>query len=562
MKSNPILILFRMRWNTWRNLFIRPTRDKVIRWTLLGGMGALFVYGDYRFFLRIIKYLDGMPLQIGDELIGQLLNVIFLTLFVMVLFSSLIVTLSVFYLSKDLGLIHSLPVRESTVVFTRFIQTVIHSSWMVLLFSIPIFTAYGSYFGVPWEYYLYLALNIVPFMTMPCLLGSLLILALMRYFPTRKAHQVLSFLGLVFLAGLVAYLRFLSPEKFFGQEVSDDQIILFVESLKVPDYKFLPSSWMTLGLTGWVLGETSRAFDQSLYLYSTTIVLTAVLWRVSRRIYFEGWCRIQEVRSAPTDSNGSVKRKPTLIDKLPLPPAQRALLAKDIKIFTRDPEQWSQIFILIALVFVYIFNIMNLPLNNPVLKNVVSVLNIGLVGFVLSALISRFVFSATSVEGKRIWTIYTAPVDMEKFLWSKFWMFFPPLLFIAEFLVIVSNHLLQVDAYVMNVSIIGVFLITVALVGLGLGLGAMYPMFEHENISQIPAGTGGILFMTLSFSYVGLVMMLGGRPLYVHFNEKFLFKPMGGIDVPICYALILLLTLAATFLPLHRGIQTLKRMDI
>ncbi|WP_215897529.1 putative ABC transporter permease subunit, partial [Acinetobacter baumannii] len=90
----------------------------------------------------------------------------------------------------------------------------------------------------------------------------------------------------------------------------------------------------------------------------------------------------------------------------------RALLKKDLLLFVRDPSQWSQMFILAALVVVYIFNIINLPLEHLVLKNVVSVLNIGLVGFVLSAIISRFGFSATSVEGNHMWSIYTAPVKM------------------------------------------------------------------------------------------------------------------------------------------------------
>ncbi|MCP5102064.1 MAG: hypothetical protein GY950_01730, partial [bacterium] len=65
-----------------------------------------------------------------------------------------------------------------------------------------------------------------------------------------------------------------------------------------------------------------------------------------------------------------------------------------------------------------------------------------------------------------------------------------------------------------------------------------------------------------SLTYVGLVVMLGARPMYVHFNQQFLLKAIGGIDVPVCYALIIFLTLAVTFLPLRLGTQTLKRMDI
>jgi ABC-2 type transport system permease protein len=559
---NQFLILLRYRLLAWKNNFSRPTREKKIRFGVIAVIAALFVYGDFMFFLRIVRYLDGLPMQIGGDIIAQMMNVIFLTLFVMVWFSSLIVSLSVYYMSKDLDLIHSLPIKMETFIFSRFQQGVIHSSWMVLLFTFPIFSAYGYFFQVSWTYYFYLLFNIFPFIILACLLGSIFIMGLMRYFPAKKAHQTLSFLGLIFLVGAVVYLRFLSPEKFYGQEVSNEQIILFVESLKVPDFKFLPNSWMSYGLTSWVAGDLMIALTQSLYLYFTALVGLVALWAIGRKIYFDGWTQVQEANHAPAFKKEWEKNKHPFWEKLPLGSIQRAMLEKDMKTFRRDPEQWSQIFILCALVFVYIFNIMHLPLSNVVLKNVISVLNIGLIGFVLSALVSRFVFSATSLEGKSMWAIYSAPVEMKNFLWSKFWMFFPPLLFIAEFLLLVSNYLLQVDSYVMVVSFFGVFLVTLGLVGLGVGLGAVYPSFNHDNISEIPAGTGGILFMTMSLGYVGLVLMLVGRPMYVHFNEIFLNKSLGGIDVPICFALIFILTLIVTFLPIQRGIRSLNKMDI
>ncbi len=336
----------------------------------------------------------------------------------------------------------------------------------------------------------------------------------------------------------------------------------FVDSLRVPDYPFLPSSWLTLGLTRWVEGDVGTAFVQLGYLYGATAIILGTFWWVGTKIYFPGWRLMQEVRNAPPEKMIDVNKNPSLLDQLPLSPAQKAMWVKDFRIFFRDPEQWSQMFILCALVIVYIFNIMNLPLSNTVLKNVVSILNVGLVGFVLAALISRFVFSAPSIEGRRMWSIYTAPVRMEQFLLGKFVMFFPPLVLIAAFLLIVSNYLLQVDAFVMKASVIGVFMITGGLVGLGLGLGAIYPMFKHENVSEITTSTGGILFMISSLIYIGLFVAIGSRPMYVHFNQKFLMKNVGSIDVPLCYLALILLTIAVAVIPLRRGISALNKMDI
>ncbi|MEE2987227.1 MAG: hypothetical protein VX667_05510 [Nitrospinota bacterium] len=556
-----LLILIKARWMAFANYLARPNKDKILRWAMIAVLGILFVWGDYIFFYRIIQYLDGLPFSIGEELIVQLLNVVFLTLFVMTIFSTLIVSLSVFYLSADLEMLLSAPVSMGPVISLRFMQTVINSSWMILLFSIPIYVAYGNFFNVPWSYYFYLFLGLIPFILIPCLLGVSGVMALIRYFPNKKTHQVLSLLGLVFLVGMVVYLRFLSPEKFFGKDVSDEMIILFVEQLRAPDYSFLPSTWITVGLVRFVEGNFAPAFVQLSFLYLAVTALAGLGYWTGRKIYFVGWCSMQEVWNSPPDNNGK-REESFFLRRIPLSRVQRSLMIKDMRMFFRDPEQWSQMFILCALVVVYIFNIMNLPLDNLALKNVVSVLNIGLVGFVLSALSSRFVFAAPSMEGREFWAIYTAPVNLEKFIWTKFLLFFPPLLALAEMLVVISNYLLQVDGYVMKVSFIGVFLITGGLVGLGLGLGARYPMFDYDNVSEISTSTGGVLFMILSLSFVGAVMVLVARPMYVHFNERFLFKSIGGIDVPICYALILVLALVVTVIPIRQGVLALKEMDL
>ena len=135
-----------------------------------------------------------------------MINLVFITLFAMVLFSSLIVPLSVYYLSRDLKMLHSLPISIRSIVTARYFQCLANSSWMVLLFFLPMFTTYGSYFEVSWSYYRYLIFNLTPFLAIPCLLAVLGIMILMKVYPTYKTHQILTFLGLFFLVGVVVYL--------------------------------------------------------------------------------------------------------------------------------------------------------------------------------------------------------------------------------------------------------------------------------------------------------------------------------------------------------------------
>ncbi len=132
---NNTLSLMKVRMLCLKNHFGRPNADKVTRWSLILGLGSLFLWADYVFFYRVIQYLDGLPLQIGEELIVQLLNVVFLTLFAMVLFSSIIASLSIYYISSDLECLHSLPLSLGSIVTIRLGQTVVNASWMVLTTS-------------------------------------------------------------------------------------------------------------------------------------------------------------------------------------------------------------------------------------------------------------------------------------------------------------------------------------------------------------------------------------------------------------------------------------------
>jgi len=163
--------LIRVRWLFLKNNFVHPAPDKWGRWGLIGILGGLFFVANYAFFYRMIRYLDELPFKVGEELIFQLLNVIFLTLFVMVLFSAIIASLSIYYISSDLDFLHSQPISKGSIIRVRFIQTLINASWVVLIFAFPIFLAYGYYFNVNFGYYFYLLASLPPFVVIPTLLG-------------------------------------------------------------------------------------------------------------------------------------------------------------------------------------------------------------------------------------------------------------------------------------------------------------------------------------------------------------------------------------------------------
>ena len=55
--------------------------------------------------------------------------------------------------------------------------------------------------------------------------------------------------------------------------------------------------------------------------------------------------------------------------------------------------------------------------------------------------------------------------------------------------------------------------------------------------------------MILALRYIGLMLMLGYRQMYVHLNEKYTFKSIGGLEVPEYYAVIFVITLTIAHTP-------------
>ena len=93
------------------------------------------------------------------------------------------------------------------------------------------------------------------------------------------------------------------------------------------------------------------------------------------------------------------------------------------------------------LLVVYLFNIRALPLFSGervpfFLVTVVVFLNLGLAGFVLSAIAARFIFPAVSLEGRQMWLLHSSPLDLRALLWSKYWVGTLPLLLLAVFITV------------------------------------------------------------------------------------------------------------------------------
>jgi len=558
-----IVILLSPFWLSWKNDFLRGSRRWRRRWLLLA-LAIAFWSGIYYVVRRVLLYFQSVY-DLGPSLAYQLLLIILLTFLSMLLFSNLITALSNFFLARDLDLLLSTPVSTSSFYYSRVITTILNSSWMVLFFSLPIFAAYGTVFSSGISFYLWVAVVLPLFLIIPASVGVLVTHLLVYCLPAKRIRDILFFIGLFSFMVIYFLFRFAQPERLVQPE-SFGHFLQFLAAMETPASPLLPSSWSAEVLAAPLFKRpTDQGFFYAL-LASYALFLPLVTSWVSGAIYLTGWSKAQESKQG----RRKVEIVETALDWLtrPFPPVLRALIVKDIKTFLRDSTQWSQLFLLIALIIVYLYNFKVLPLDRSpmptaTLKAVVSFANLALAGFVLSAVAVRFAFPAVSLEGKAFWILQTAPISLRTLVWSKLWLNLIPLLILGELLVFLSNLLLQVPSWMMMLSLATVLLMTFGITAICVGVGALYPKFTFDHAAEIPTSFGGAVCMIVSIAFIGATVLIEAWPIY--------FLAMRGLNrgrstVPELWVLapsllgVLALTLAAVIVPIRLGLKSLERL--
>jgi len=506
----------------------------------------------------VLIYLKGLE-GFGDILAYKLLSTALITFFSLLIFSSILTSLSKLYLSKDLSLVHSSPVSREKIFLARWLESTFDSSWMVLLFSLPLFLSFGMVYQGGLFYYLIAAINLLPFCLIASSLSAFLVLLGARILPAGRLRSLFFFLSLFLFLLLLLSFRLTRPERFVNPE-SFFSLLVYLKNMEASQSPILPTTWFTDALKTALSGSFKGALFHSALSWSGAMSLIFFVTGVAGQIYFRGLSKAETIEGRispfPKLKRWEGKR---LLRFLPGP--TRAFVIKEIKTFFRDKTQWSQIFLVGALIVIYLYNFSVLPLDKgPIrvesLQTLLSFLNMGLVAFVLSAVSARFAFPAISLEGEAFWIVKSSPISIRTFLWIKFFIYFLPLLFLCELLVVVTNLLLHVAPFMMVLSTLTILFMVPGIVSMGIGFGALYPDFHSETPTQSVTSLGGLIYMTLCIGFIGLVIALEAGPLYHLLMAGIRQNPPSLIHwlwIGGSFGFILLLCLLTVWIPMRLG---------
>jgi ABC-2 type transport system permease protein len=571
---SPLGLLVRVNAvQAWRRVKSIREQSRLLS-SLIGFFIVGYVVLAFWLFRKGLEFLATFP-GLGTLLVERLMFLLFAFLFVLLLFSNLVISFTNLFRNRETTFLLALPIPAQTIFRWKFVESALLASWAFLFLIAPLLAAYGLTHHVPWHFYLATIALVALFVVLPAVAGSWVAVTIARHLD-RQTFQV--------MVAAVALLLLLTAGFWLKTEpITDDmletRVLAVLDRLlmktRFAQFAFLPSYWLSSSVLQWSEGALADAGFFALVLLSYTLFFGYLAFTRMGGLFYDAvsavhsrgsvfwqwtWFRQwQDRRRSFSYPRGWVERAVGLLWRIPSD--VRAVLVKDIRMFWRDTAQWGQTLVLFGLLGVYIINLRHFShqLTNPFWVHLVSYLNLGACALNLATLTTRFVYPQFSLEGKRLWIVGMAPLGLVRVVRAKYWLATCASLAVTIGLMLLSCWMLNLPLERMSFFAVAVAVMTFTLNGLAVGLGALYPNLREDNPGKIVSGFGGTFCLVLSFLYIvcSVSLLAFGSPW--SWTSSAEPSPVVMIGSWIAFGF---LSLFLGWLPLRLGLRKVARFEL
>ncbi len=555
---NHVLLYLSMRRWELANAVTLKVREPV---KLIVIPGFFFAVALFIFFFLYKAFLFFQTFELfGEILIAKLMALIFFIFFLFLILSNVNSIVKWFLTKEDLPFLLTSPVSSTTIFFTRSLEALVESSWAFVAFSIPVLIAYYAALFRFRPLFLLSLLLLVPYALIPYGIAFLLVIILSRFLSPAMIRRTFSFLLILLAGALVVTFRAIEIEKFTRPETFA-YLYDYMKYLSLPAHPLLPIYPFIETVVFLAKGQGQQVWVDLGFLFTTAAGLATIAYWASEAFYFDCY------------RNARIAHQTIKTDYLSklfffLPSRSRNFVLKEVKSVQRDPKEWSQVILIFALIFVYVYNFKSFPRDRTMLPTVfleslLSFLNMGLLTFVVSAISVRFIYPSFQLEGRPFWLILTSPVDVKELYNRKLAFFVPAILILSLSLNGLSNLYIAPPPFLHYLSF-GY----IALVSIACPVICLYFGIRHLNLRERPnpyGGFGGIVSMLIIFAYTAFSLGLLGWSSY-----GVLLRHLAGTAVPrglivrftASCVLLLLVTLLGLYGMRKRTIEMLRKVEM
>ncbi len=515
-----------------------------------------FEVGLYLLFLDGFRFLDQLG-GAGRLILNHLFALFFMGMGAMLIMSGVVTGYSTIFRSEEIPFLLTRPFTVSRIVVYKYYQSALFASWSFGFVVIPFVAAYACFLELGPLFALWTLLFSIPFLLLCAGIGSIVVLLLVRWSPTGRALKWVC-AAIPLGAGLLIWSLW---QEAYAPE-ADVQFTLsrIVPGLRPAANKLIPSWWVAAGILALTRGDLVRGGMLWFVLATTTAMLVMVVEWIGSATFVASWRRVLGNRRHGRHASVLFPFAERLLRGIGAD--VRAVALKDVRIFFRDPTQWSQALIFFGLLALYFANLRNFRYHAlpDAWRNTITFLNVFSVSAVVCSLGSRFVYPQLSLEGQGFWVLGLSPVKMSRIVRAKFVLAVMALLPISVALMLLSGAMLRADWPVRLLAVGLAACISLAVAGLSIGLGSLFLDLRSRNPAAIVSSFGGTLNLVLSLGFMLLTIVPFGLLFHVRISGLLspadLIRAVAGATV-----WTLVLTAATTILPLRLGIRSLNMRD-
>jgi ABC-2 type transport system permease protein len=584
---NAILVITRARLLIARNTFWRGKIGRKIFWVaVIAALGAAS-YGLYRLtgaivagltsptFVTILERFNQqnpqtpIPTDFRPYLLALPSIVLFFALVLLVL-TSFTTVLSSLYLSGDIDMLLAAPVPMRAVFVVKFFGGLLVPYLLLFFLLGPFLIGFGQGLGFGLAFFAAALAVLLLLPLLPTGLGALLVMAVVRVIPARRAREIVGVIG-----GLVGVSWYILSQfsRQLAPAVASPQTLDYLRRFDNP---LLPSAWggralVAAGEAGWA----RLALYGGLFA-ALSIGAFAACVLLAERLYYAGWSNMStqggRVRGRPKTSDQGLatapdERRPLVfrLSSLVLPRQAAAVFWKDLRVFPRDLQNLQQLIFPLVLAGVWTFQLISDRSSSggvgggpPFFQTIGTLASAGISFYICLVLSSAMGGPSISREGKGFWLLKVAPVSARNLLLGKLALAYLPFLTVGTLFVVFLSLLQGSTPVEFARSLALVLLGGLGTTSITLGMGAAFPKFRWENPRQQTSFQAGCLAPILYILYLALALgAVVGLPL------------LGGIAPDYAAALLvggwaffLGLTALAVWGSLAFGAARLERIEI
>ena len=539
-----LISLWKVPFLLLKNRLIQK-RSKLTTYLLPLG-AALFAFALYIGTRQVIG--EQLADKSDSELVSslQLAGLMFM---LMLIFGNFATALQGFYGAFDIPYLLALPLKRTELLVGRGASTIWNGSWTAMLFAIPLCLGFvhgagGSLFAMFTSIVALLLLILIS-----GFIGIAVATIFVNLVPTSRIFEFF----VVLLSVFILFVTSLAPELGTNLDPASEQLKELSLHMQRNPLEFLANS--PPGLLAEILVGVKRGellFTPLLILFALTLTVIGSTGFIFSKLFQRGWNLTfagrpkQKILEIKARSN-----RTWFVDQQLL-----AMMTKELKMFARDPAQAVQFLVILLLTFLYLFNLKNLK-NLPFVMEegshwwqaTLGLANVSMGGCVAAAMATRFVFPSVSLEGRAYPLLIVTPISVSKLLYAKCVAWFWPTCLVNTVLLISGGLALQLPPLALLYTLIVSIALSLGLVGLGVGMGAVYAKFDWDQSSSISSSLGALLYMIFSFVLI-MVTLLPAGFLFVTacipgFTEKLsLAMTIGPIAVAVSSLLLVNLLVA------------------